>query len=763
MATVLHVLTAVALGLMLFGKRWKTTDRNVAKTARVVSSETKSDESENECDRGRKREAEHVPDFQQLYFKLHNLERHVDIIGPARETLVTLLREANLRAKRRKRRGSSILSTGAYDPTALEEVLMRQHEKVMDQWQDYLARRARGQGPELFGTRQEAERWLRRMAPIKYVDGAWLGYAHRLGVTTPFALRRGGESSVVGGVLGILTEELGDGHVERNHVFLYQKLLRSVIGGTDGSNGHVLSLPPAADSLEFVERAGELEMDDPQVWKAATAQLLISLFPDDFMPEILGFNLQYEPVTLQTLVAMRELEELGIDARYFRLHACIDNADTGHAAMALAIVVSYLEVVREMAGGRGEEGKTAVQEAWRRIQAGYVLSQELSHGVDGQVGEAAEGDDEDDCHLTEDEASVIQILRLKSRVGQRFHCTSRVRIGRKLLVDWLSPELWRSKRQQVDLLDALAAAKPWIYKGDSDRSLLIRELSWRGKMFGAFTDREVQIVKDWIDSLARGEQGRRLTDEDWDSSVRNMHQALRYPSPVPSPASRVESFQMRDLKGLCLSIEPKSQDDMLSLWFAHPCLLQNCLSIPYRTMTPLAGYICRILRAEQGSIAPSDFHTGSEGPAQRFGLIDLGLEIVQRRGGGSIPPTCLEDVFQLATQESSGGASTGDRCSSTAVDFARAMLQWAMQPVACSGLLLGLSRAFVDLEFLVSVTEGLLSVEGQKALEHLVSCKLNLLDLCLREIQSDGAILAAYHLGYDRGWAEIEKLLSEDS
>ncbi|KAK8091838.1 hypothetical protein PG997_002199 [Apiospora hydei] len=141
------------------------------------------------------------------------------------------------------------------------------------------------------------------------------------------------------GVLEILTEELGDGHVERNHVFLYQKLLPNAVDEADGSGRHVLRIPPTADSLEFVEKAGELGMGDPQVWKAATAQLLISLFPYDFMPEVLGFNLQYEPITLQTL----------------------------------AIFVSYLQVVREMAGGRGEEGKTAVQEAWRRIQAGYVL------------------------------------------------------------------------------------------------------------------------------------------------------------------------------------------------------------------------------------------------------------------------------------------------------------------------------------------------------------------------------------------------------
>ncbi|KAK8076152.1 hypothetical protein PG994_003424 [Apiospora phragmitis] len=735
MTTVLHALMAVALGLLVFVVKRKKTRGDAPKRKRIVSPNADA----VECNEEEKKQSEQESGFQQLYFKLHNLESHAEILGPARESLVTLLRETSLRASRRRRSGSSILSIEEYDSTVLREFLMRQHEKVMDQWQEYLACRARGQSSELFGTLQDAEKWLRRMAPVKFVDGAWLGYAHRLGATTPFALHQGGESNVIGGVLEILTEELGDGHVTRNHVFLYRKLLRGVIG-EDDSDGYISSILPAADSLEFVERAEELGMDDPQ---------------------ILGFNLHYEPITLQTLVAMRELEELGIDSCYFRLHVCIDNADTGHAAMALDIVIRYLEVVREMAHGRGEEGKTAVKEAWRRIQAGYVLSQELGRDEGGQDCEAV-GDDIDDCHLTENEASVIQILRLKSRVGHRLHCTSRARIGRKLLADWLSPELWQSKRQQVFLLDALAAAQPWIRMGDSDRSLLIRELSWKGKMFGAFTDREVQIVKNWIDSLGREEHSRRFTEEDWEIRLRGMHQALTAPPSVPPPAPRVESLRIRDLKGLRLSIDAKSQDAMLSLWFAHPCLLQNGLSIPYRTMTPLAGYICRILRVEQGSIAPSDCSAESEGSTQRFSLIDLGLEMVQRRGGDRTLPTCLEDVLKWATEETNGGATSGDRYKTT-VTFASTMLQWAMQPVACSGLLIGLSRAFVDLEMLVSVTEGLLSEEGQKALRHMAGCKLNFLDLCLREIQSDEAILAGFHMGYNQGWAEIEKLLAKDS
>jgi hypothetical protein len=97
------------------------------------------------------------------------------------------------------------------------------------------------------------------------------------------------------------------------------------------------------------------------------AQLLISLFPHEFLPEILGFNLHYELLTMDTLKAARELPEFGISGYYFALHISIDNSDSGHTAMALETVVRYLEIIRE-------QDPAMVLGVWKRVQAGYVLS-----------------------------------------------------------------------------------------------------------------------------------------------------------------------------------------------------------------------------------------------------------------------------------------------------------------------------------------------------------------------------------------------------
>jgi hypothetical protein len=121
---------------------------------------------------------------------------------------------------------------------------------------------------------------------------------------------------------------------------------------------------------------------------------------------VLGLNLHFEGVTLETLAGARELRELGLDPYYFVLHVSIDNADSGHTAMVVHTVVKYLAHVRRCSrsssrcrgshfadgieindSGDEEENddadddddedataKAAVQQAWKRIQAGYILS-----------------------------------------------------------------------------------------------------------------------------------------------------------------------------------------------------------------------------------------------------------------------------------------------------------------------------------------------------------------------------------------------------
>ena len=276
-----------------------------------------------------------------------------------------------------------------------------------------------------------------------------------------------------------MSEELGDGDLHKNHVHVYRELMKDIGFGI-----------PEADTIDFIHPQHQL--NETCVWKAAVAQLLISLFPHEFLPEILGFNLHFEGLTLETMKAAKELEELGINPYYFVLHISIDNADSGHTAIAMQAVVKYIEHVRQA------HGRSFVQQAWKRVQAGFILSKGLSAGPQCQSRRILSVNSFP--HNTH-EAEVIRIFNAKAPVAHKIHCCSRTRIGGRKLVDWLEPHAFAGKQWQFDFLHCLSNMKQWVHKGDSSKSRLIQELSWEGKMFGSFTQGEVEVVKRWIDSL----------------------------------------------------------------------------------------------------------------------------------------------------------------------------------------------------------------------------------------------------------------------
>jgi hypothetical protein len=284
--------------------------------------------------------------YRELFFKLQNLEDYPEVLAPARDELLSMFSWAVSLALQQP--DSSILAVERYDDAkTVWSFVKTEHDKALTQWGSYLERRKRGRGgPELFATPEAAKAWLVRQAPVKLIDGAWLAHTHR--ITTPFALR-----GVTKHAWQVLSEELGDGELAKHHVYLYHRLLESV--------GCPL---PSAHSIDFVRshRWKDHEEDDNSCWESAVGQLLISLFPHEFLPEILGFNMHYELVTLDTLCAAYELRALGIDPYYFLLHVSIDNADSGHTAMAAHTVTHYLDIVGK---AEGEEG---VQRAWKRVQ-----------------------------------------------------------------------------------------------------------------------------------------------------------------------------------------------------------------------------------------------------------------------------------------------------------------------------------------------------------------------------------------------------------
>ncbi|KAL1643962.1 hypothetical protein SLS58_004637 [Diplodia intermedia] len=633
--------------------------------------------------------------LQDMYFKLHNLEHNPDILPEAKALLLSLLSRTLEEAQKRHQEPSSILALDTYAAPQLESFLQRRRAATSQQWAAYLARRARGGPRELVATADAARQWLARQAPLRLVDGAWLGHVQR--ATTPFALRPFTTASWL-----VLSEELGDGAPEQNHVRVYRQLLEQV--------GIAL---PAPHSADFVESCSAVPVE---VWRAAVGQLLVSLFAHAFLPEALGFSLHFEEATLETLRAARELRELRLDARYFLLHLCIDNAASGHAAMAQHVVAGYLDHVR------ADSGPAAAQAAWRRVQAGFVLSEHLADR------HLPANDDDEPIPRSPVEEELLRIVRAKARALQHgTHGASQARVGPRRLAEWLDddPARWlddggaAAVDRQRGFLDALAGSAAWVRRGDPGASPLLRELRWGGKMFGAFTRRETDVVRAWIESLAPAACYYRFTGREAISDGAGedvtadypvfadqwrLHPELDVGLPLPAASS---SHDMRDCAPFRLAPGARPRVAVLMpLWFAHTALLEAFLAVPARTTTALAAAVLRCVRAQLG------FGDGGGGGVagmdelratpSRMGIVELGLEMCSKLDGGAArPPRSLKEVLDMWPHEA-----------------AVQMLHLALRPISYGALLIGMARAFVDMHEAVAGL-GLLARESQERLESI--------------------------------------------
>jgi hypothetical protein len=191
-----------------------------------------------------------------------------------------------------------------------------------------------------FSDRAVKER-LRQNAPFNLVDGAWL---QRIQAAGP-------ADDIRAHLFAIWNDEAGNGRVEQNHCNVYDTLLRSLN----------IYMPPIT-ARQFIEQ--DLL---PAAFIQPVFQLAVSLFPDEFFPEILGMTLYLEWEASPTMMpTVRHYRGRNIDPQFFALHVAIDNITAGHGFIAKEAIKLYLQRVKD------EAGATGVREAWRRIWCGYV-------------------------------------------------------------------------------------------------------------------------------------------------------------------------------------------------------------------------------------------------------------------------------------------------------------------------------------------------------------------------------------------------------
>lgn len=316
-------------------------------------------------------------------------------------------------------------------PTAWLDWVREEATRTTERYADYLQRRRDGGPREYFTCLAHALYFLRGVAPTKLVDGAWL-----------YGLLRHWQDVRMLPLVQTYLEELGSGEARFNHVVLYRRLL-------------------ADNACEDLD-----DLSDEHFFQG-TVQLAFAHLADDFLPEVIGYNLGYEQLPLHLLISNYELQELGLDAFYFQLHVTVDNAGTGHAWRAVRAVLDNLPA-------QDREAFLA------RVANGYRLN-DLGLGSRDVIA-AFDLDGE-----------VLKLLEHKRQVSGKVH-SDRCRIAGQTVNQWLeSAEGLRGFLQVLQEEGWIVRHRP---PGESRFWRLIE--GDQPAMFGVFSHYEKQVLHDWI-------------------------------------------------------------------------------------------------------------------------------------------------------------------------------------------------------------------------------------------------------------------------
>lgn len=423
---------------------------------------------------------------RQLYFAM--LEERGGIAGQTTGQIDDLTRSSS-RAFLQKQL-SLAATTDADFPTeirTLPGVMREAHDQTAQAYRHYLDGRHSGAPRRFFSCRSHAMYFLRAVAPTKLVDGAWL-----------YGLVQRWQDPQLTILIQIYLEELGCGHTLQNHVLLYKQLLAryGCDNWQDGPDQH------------FTQGA---------------VQLALAHHADEFLPELIGFNLGYEQLPLHLPISAYELNELNIDPYYFTLHVTIDNTATGHARKALQSVLDCAPKIGNVA------------QFHRRVANGYRLNQ-IGTGTSQVIASF------------DLEQELLRVLADKALNGAKLHSDYCLIAGRSVS-DWLS-----SPGEIANMLKALQCAG-WIRRGESPQHsrfwcLLTDE---QAPMFGVFDGYEKQLLRDWIQT----DTGTTLTARTTNHFRRRQSAGLVESAAIALPVgASVEHIIAQHAKAHCVSAQP---------------------------------------------------------------------------------------------------------------------------------------------------------------------------------------------------------------
>lgn len=305
--------------------------------------------------------------------------------------------------------------------------------------------------------RNRAERALLIVsnAAFNQTDGSWLRNISRAGTS----------NEMRGLLFDIWSDEIGNGDPLLHHGNLYTALMRQL--------GYVL---PEVNSRSYAFHPNLSE----QLIVGAVLPLVISEHTDDYFPEILGMTLFLEWEVLSLVRVVKELDYLGIDSHFYRMHVAIDNATEGHGYEAKRAVKLYLDQVL------ADSGPNAVHSQWRRIWRGFVAfalggGAYFNNGVqsDDRVMRRYPGSPKD---------QIERLVQRKKPYGNLQH-------GNKQLGGFRINDLFDAP---TVFMEELANSR-WITAGRPELSPFLSFLTeFEGKMYKVFDRADLELWRDWI-------------------------------------------------------------------------------------------------------------------------------------------------------------------------------------------------------------------------------------------------------------------------
>ncbi len=300
-------------------------------------------------------------------------------------------------------------------------------------------------------TRDDVVEWIRQMAPFNQTDGAWLRNIVPVGPI----------DEVRALLVNIFMDEVGAGDPKLNHANIYTALLHSVD----------IYLPDIR-TREYADNPDLLD----SAFTVPLFQLVVSEFSQAFFPELLGMTqyLEWSSVELKNMVRLNE--HFDLDPHFYEMHVAIDNAATGHGAMARRAVELHLEQTR------AELGEDAMQAQWKRIWNGYVAFATTGTLADDMLKKR--------LHPPTAADKVTAMVRERAPRARLNH-------GQKRLAGKLINDLFADPNAVM----AALVDHGMIVGGDPDNSPFFRLLAPDGPMYKIFTDAEIETWRTWARSL----------------------------------------------------------------------------------------------------------------------------------------------------------------------------------------------------------------------------------------------------------------------